>query len=75
MLLETLKSLASAKNASLSQLVLRWTIDQPGNTIALVGARDAAQAVENAAAISVNISQEENDFIRAEVNKVQIVKP
>jgi len=63
--LEKLKPLAASKNATLSQLVLRWTIEQPGITIALVGARNAEQAIQNAAAIHVELSQEEIRFINS----------
>lgn len=61
--LARLKPMAEAKNASLSQLVLRWTIEQPGITIALVGARNAEQAIQNAAAIDVHLTAEEIRFI------------
>lgn len=61
--LAKLKPMAEAKNASLSQLVLRWTIEQPGITIALVGARNAEQAIQNAAAIDVHLTPEEIRFI------------
>ena len=42
--LQKIKPLADDKGATLGQFVLRWTIAQPGITIALVGARNAAQA-------------------------------
>ncbi|MDL2285057.1 aldo/keto reductase [Oxalobacter sp. OttesenSCG-928-P03] len=61
--LAKLKPMANAKNATLSQLVLRWTIEQPGITIALVGARNAEQAIQNAAAINVKLTSEEIRFI------------
>ena len=61
--LDGLRPLAAAKNASLSQLIIRWTLQRPGITIALVGARDARQAVENAEAIQVRLSAEEVAFI------------
>jgi aryl-alcohol dehydrogenase-like predicted oxidoreductase len=61
--LDTLRPLAASKNASLSQLVIRWTIERPGITIALVGARNAGQAVENARGIDVKLSMEEIAFI------------
>ncbi len=48
--LDKLMPLAREKNATIGQLVIRWTIEQPGITIALVGARNATQAVENAKA-------------------------
>ena len=40
--LAKLQLLADAKNATISQLVIRWTLDQSGITIALVGARNAS---------------------------------
>lgn len=65
--LRKLQPLAQSKNATLSQLVLRWTIEQPGITIALVGARNAEQAIENAAAINIELSQEEIRFINEQI--------
>jgi aryl-alcohol dehydrogenase-like predicted oxidoreductase len=61
--LEKLKPMAAEKNATLAQLVIRWTIERPGITIALVGARNAAQALQNAAAIRVQLTKEEIAFI------------
>jgi len=61
--LDELRPLAATKNATLAQLVIRWTIQRPGITIALVGARDARQAVQNARAIGVRLSTEEVGFI------------
>ena len=57
--LDGLRPLAAEKGATLSQLIIRWTLERPGITIALVGARDARQAVENAGAIGVKLSGEE----------------
>lgn len=61
--LEKLKPLAAEKKATLSQLVIRWTVERPGITIALVGARNAKQAIENAKAIDVQLSEEDIKFI------------
>lgn len=61
--LEKLKPLAAEKKATLSQLVIRWTVERPGITIALVGARNAKQAIENAKAIDVQLNSEEIKFI------------
>lgn len=72
--LDKIKPLAEEKNASLSQLVLRWTIEQPGITIALAGARNAEQSIQNAKAINVKLSKEEIDFITFELNKLELVK-
>ncbi|MFD1164998.1 aldo/keto reductase [Sphingobacterium daejeonense] len=67
-LLERIKPLADDKGVTLAQLVLRWTIERPGITIALAGARNAHQSVQNAKAMDFNISQEEIDFINAVVD-------
>ncbi|MCK7554549.1 aldo/keto reductase [Chitinophaga sedimenti] len=61
--LSLIKPLAESKNASLSQLVLRWTIERPGITVALAGARNADQAIQNAKAIDIKLTPEEIDFI------------
>ena len=65
--LAKIKPLADEKNASLSQLVLRWTIERPGITIALVGARNEDQSVQNAQAVNVKLNNEEIQFINTEL--------
>ncbi|HVW63304.1 MAG TPA: aldo/keto reductase [Puia sp.] len=71
--LDKLRPLAEAKSASLAQLVIRWTIQRPGITIALVGARDANQAVQNARAIDVKLSPEEILFINRQLEGLMLV--
>jgi aryl-alcohol dehydrogenase-like predicted oxidoreductase len=71
-MLDKLKPLAKSKNASLAQIVLRWTIDQPGITIALAGARNAEQAVQNAKAVDVKLSKEEINFINEQLEELQL---
>jgi aryl-alcohol dehydrogenase-like predicted oxidoreductase len=71
--LENLRPLAWEKNAFISQLVIRWTIQQPGITIALVGARDKEQAIQNAKAINVQLSKNEIAFINDELKKLELV--
>jgi aryl-alcohol dehydrogenase-like predicted oxidoreductase len=70
--LDELRPLAAAKNASLSQLVIRWTLQRPGITIALVGARDARQAIENAEAIQVRLSAEEVAFVDGRLEALRL---
>ncbi|RNI31116.1 aldo/keto reductase [Rufibacter latericius] len=70
--LDKIKPLADDKNATLGQLVLRWTIAQPGITIALVGARNAEQTIQNAKAMDVQLSQDEITFITDELNRLQL---
>ena len=48
--LAELRPIAERRRLSLSQLVIGWTVAQPGITHALVGARNVQQAQENAAA-------------------------
>jgi len=72
-MLDTLAPLALEKGVSLSQLVIRWTIDQPGVAVALVGARDASQAVQNAEAIDCKLSEEEMALINKQIGKLELV--
>lgn len=72
-LLDALRPLAAEKKTTLAQLVLRWTIDQPGITIALAGARNAEQAVQNAKAADVQLSKEEIGFINKKVATLELV--
>lgn len=62
-LLDEIKPLATAKGASLAQLVLRWTTLQPGITVVLAGARNKEQAVSNAKAMQIALSASELDTI------------
>jgi aryl-alcohol dehydrogenase-like predicted oxidoreductase len=71
--LEKLKPLADSKHATLGQLALRWTIEQPGITIALAGARDAQQAIQNAKAIEVQLTKDEIMFINGELAKLTLL--
>lgn len=72
--LDKIKPIADEKNATLGQLVLRWTVEQPGVTIALVGARDADQALQNAATMNITLTPDEIETITTELNKLELVK-
>ena len=61
--LAELEPLADEKKATLAQLVLHWTIEQPGITIALAGARNADQSVQNAGAMDFELTTEDLKFI------------
>lgn len=71
--LSKIKPIAEEKGISLGQLVLLWTLEQPGITIALVGARNAQQALENAKAAEASISAEELGFITRELSQLELV--
>jgi aryl-alcohol dehydrogenase-like predicted oxidoreductase len=70
-LVEELSSLANSKNATLAQLVLRWTTLQKGITIVLAGARNAEQAISNAKAMDFDLSASELDFINQAISKTK----
>jgi aryl-alcohol dehydrogenase-like predicted oxidoreductase len=70
-LVEELTSLAHAKEASLSQLVLRWTTLQKGISIVLAGARNAEQAISNAKAMSFDLNDSELEFINQAISKIK----
>ncbi len=72
--LESIKPIADGKGISLGQLALLWTLEQPGITIALVGARNAAQAVQNARATDAVLTPEEVALISGELDKLELVK-
>ena len=68
--LDKIEPIAQNKNASLSLLVLRWTTLQPGISVVLAGARNASQAIENAKATDILISEEEMKYINEAVSKI-----
>ncbi|MBN1132316.1 MAG: aldo/keto reductase [Bacteroidales bacterium] len=70
--LDKIKPLALEKNIKLSQLVLQWTISQPGITLALSGGRNPAQVKENAGALAVSLTGEEMTFINNEIDKLNL---
>ena len=71
--LDEIKHIADDKNITLAQLVIRWTIEQPGITIALVGARNPKQAKENAKAADIELNAGEITFITKELDKVELI--
>lgn len=70
--LELLKPLAAEKRLTLGQLVILWTLQQPGITITLVGARNSEQAIENAKAIDSSLSKEEVGIITDYLEQLEL---
>jgi aryl-alcohol dehydrogenase-like predicted oxidoreductase len=58
-LLAGFKPIALERDISLAQLVIAWTLVQPGITYALCGARNVQQAIENAQAGDIVLTEEE----------------
>jgi len=71
--LEKIRPIAETHGVSLAQLVINWTIQVPGITAAIVGARNAEQAVHNAKALSFQLSAEECAEIRAAFDETSAV--
>lgn len=57
--LENIQQIATARNISLAQLTINWTMQQPAITSVLVGARDAAQMLDNVKAASFKLTPAE----------------
>ena len=58
-LTDELKEIANERNVILSQLVLNWTIQQPGISCVLAGARNAAQVMDNVKAADFQLTGDE----------------
>jgi aryl-alcohol dehydrogenase-like predicted oxidoreductase len=70
--LKKILPIAKNKNVSLGQLVVRWTIDRPGITAALVGARNKEQAVQNAHAADIELSADERSTIDGHLAELKL---
>jgi aryl-alcohol dehydrogenase-like predicted oxidoreductase len=72
--LQKIKLLADDKKMTVGQLVLGWTVAQPGITIALVGARNAEQAIVNAKALEKELSADEVALISKHLSMLSLEK-
>lgn len=70
--LETIKPLAIDRNISLAQLVINWTMQQPGITSVLVGLRNPEQVDENVKAVEFKLNNEELAIISRELKKLKL---
>ncbi len=62
--LESVRPIAEAHEATFAQLAVAWVLAQPGVTTALVGARNAEQTIENAAAGAIRLSEDQANTLR-----------
>ena len=69
--LEEIKPIADAKGASLAQLVIRWTLEQPGITVALVGARNSRQVDDNVGAMNLKLTKDEVEEINSKLKQLK----
>lgn len=70
--LERIKPLAEDHDLSLAQLVICWTIQQPGVTSALVGARDPGQVRENVKPGDIHLGKDVVDAVSAELEDLEL---
>lgn len=64
-LMEQISPVAETHNATLAQTVIAWTLQQPGISFSLCGARTPEQARENAAAGRLRLSEQDLTTIGA----------
>ncbi|HUX59083.1 MAG TPA: aldo/keto reductase [Bacteroidales bacterium] len=67
-----LEDIANGLNVTLAQLVLNWTIQQPGITCALAGARNATQVLDNVKAADFRLTREEINRINELLSEITI---
>ncbi|MCB1138082.1 MAG: aldo/keto reductase [Leptospiraceae bacterium] len=72
-LMQYLNTMAHGKDATVAQLVLRWTMERPQVATVLAGARNSEQIKENAGALSVTLSKSEMDTIDAKVQEMGLL--
>lgn len=58
-LLDKIRPIAEQHNATLAQLVINWTANQPGMGCVLVGARNPKQVKDNAGSMDFTLTEEE----------------
>lgn len=68
--LEELKPLAENRKITLAQLVLNWTLQQPGITCVLAGARNEKQVTENLDAARFMLTAEEIQIIDQKLDQL-----
>jgi aryl-alcohol dehydrogenase-like predicted oxidoreductase len=72
--IETLRPIADAHNATVGQVVITWTLLQPGISSALVGARNRSQVMDNVKAVDVKLNTEEIAVINNNLKSLIIEK-
>ncbi len=60
---EAIGPVAEGHGATIAQIVIAWTLAQPGVTFALCGARNPAQAIDNARAGEIRLSPDDLNII------------
>ena len=69
---DDLLEIATERKITLSQLVLNWTIQQPGITCALAGARNADQVLDNIKAVDFRLTEKEIKRINKQISTLKL---
>jgi aryl-alcohol dehydrogenase-like predicted oxidoreductase len=72
-LLQKIRPIADAHQATLSQLVINWTTRQPAMDCVLAGARDEQQVKDNVKALNFKLSDDELEFITKAAHEFELV--
>ncbi len=72
-LLDKIRPIAEAHDASLTQVVINWTVQQPGIGSVLVGARNEKQVIDNAASLDFELSEGELNLITKASDEFELV--
>ena len=70
--LDKIKPIAESQQVTLAQLVLKWTLLQPGITCVLAGARNEKQVLENIKAMNVLITESDQQQIAFHLNQLRL---
>ena len=62
-LMNDIAPICATHNATSAQIIIAWTLQQPGITFSLCGARNREQGIENANAGRISLSQEDITLI------------
>ncbi len=67
---DAIRPVADRHSASIAQTVIAWTLAQPGVTFALCGARNAAQALDNARAGTIRLDADDQTAIDTAISAI-----
>ena len=70
--IDGIKPIAEGHGATIAQLVLNWTIKQPGITCALAGARNPEQVLDNVGAVNFDLTNDEISEINKALKTLEI---
>jgi aryl-alcohol dehydrogenase-like predicted oxidoreductase len=74
-MLENIRPIAEAHNATLAQIIINWTTRQQAMDCVLVGARDEAQVMDNVNALNFTLTDGEVKKMREYAENLKLVEP